>query len=185
MLLHGHFRTLIGYWISRGRPALHIEDVLMKHTATPLPPNAETPASVVSSDKGATPQPHNPWLAVAAHAAVHPDEHLTKARPGYTPSIALGLTSYADDPHAHVCRFDFWNRAARCFQIEPGGDRGHGRHDLYSSRPPLLRHVSHIETHAQAAGMTLDTIGWDKDTGDWDRSVLGFDKAWEDAKKDA
>lgn len=30
---------MIGYWVSRGRPALHIKDTLLAATATPTPPN--------------------------------------------------------------------------------------------------------------------------------------------------
>lgn len=42
-LLMSHFRLLVAYWVSRGRPDLYISEGLMMATATPSPP-ASAPA---------------------------------------------------------------------------------------------------------------------------------------------
>lgn len=182
MLLHGHFRTMIGYWISRGRPALHIEDVLMKHTASPAPPGGDRSKSVVADEKGAKPQPRNSWLTIAEHASVHPDEHLTKVRssphPCYTPLIVAQTIRSLMYAHAAfgISPAGTYKSSLPGTEIMDGSIFLRVRLCRTSSQPDLMV--------LQAAGMSLDTIGWVGQTGDWDRSVLGFDKAWEDAKKE-
>ncbi|GAA5820629.1 hypothetical protein JCM10212_005714 [Sporobolomyces blumeae] len=44
-LVTSHFRVLVAYWVSRGRPDLYIEETLLAATAQPLPPNETRPPS--------------------------------------------------------------------------------------------------------------------------------------------
>lgn len=40
-LLHSHFRVMIGYWVSRGRPYLYIQETLMAVDDLPSPPSED------------------------------------------------------------------------------------------------------------------------------------------------
>ena len=44
-LLMSHFRLVVAYWISRGRPELYISEGLMMATATPAPPASASSSS--------------------------------------------------------------------------------------------------------------------------------------------
>lgn len=106
-LLYSHFKVMVGYWVSRGRPALHIKDTLLAATSTPTAPNAplympgaieraaeEKKTAAEGKGKGKADQEvktptlssmvvsrntsTNPWHAIMASACDHPDEHLTK-----------------------------------------------------------------------------------------------------------
>lgn len=44
-LLMSHFRLVVAYWVSRGRPELYISEGLMRATAAPAPPASSSSAS--------------------------------------------------------------------------------------------------------------------------------------------
>ncbi|TNY24391.1 hypothetical protein DMC30DRAFT_333462, partial [Rhodotorula diobovata] len=67
-LLTSHFRILVAYWVSRGRPDLYVAETLM--AATPYP---RAPPADAFEDDGS-----NPWMRVLASAVDHDDEHATK-----------------------------------------------------------------------------------------------------------
>ncbi|TFK60287.1 hypothetical protein BDN72DRAFT_905098 [Pluteus cervinus] len=94
LLLRTYFSTVLGWWITRGRPGFNIHSFYTHHDehsdlAYPIPPGAKpTPA------KGTLPDPSspyaitpNPWLPILESAAVHRDDHL--------PKIQRALAHYA------------------------------------------------------------------------------------------
>lgn len=44
-LLHSHFRVMIAYWVSRGRPDLYIQETLMAATAAPRARSSDKPTA--------------------------------------------------------------------------------------------------------------------------------------------
>lgn len=49
-LLMSHFRLVVAYWISRGRPELYISEGLMMATATPAPPASASSSAAPGTD---------------------------------------------------------------------------------------------------------------------------------------
>lgn len=106
-LLMSHFRLVVAYWVSRGRPELYISEGLMAAPAYPAPPpstlhpeNRPKTSAVRRALDRALNGVHgedersrrhepdldspeydesvNPWMKVLQSAADHDDEHVTK-----------------------------------------------------------------------------------------------------------
>ncbi|KAG6841594.1 hypothetical protein C0991_009350 [Blastosporella zonata] len=79
-LLRGYLLVSIGWWVSRGRPALDIAGFYAATSAHPLPsgplpsPSKHT-LKPADSTKAVVP---NAWLPIIATSVVHPDDHLPK-----------------------------------------------------------------------------------------------------------
>ena len=69
----------------------------------------------------------------------------------------------------------------RVSRVSPGGSA----HTVVIARGDKLDGSAFV----RAAGVLLDVMGWvgpggGEQEGDWDRSALGWDEAWEDEKKE-
>ena len=145
---------MLFYVLLRGRPRIDPE-LIMSYTATPRPPVAP-----VKPDSSAVGDPTNedyvdPWPAIVLSAQYAPDAHTPKA----IRALCYGARNYGTTP--------------------AGGSVG-------AFKP------NGIETHAgvgkmdgtifiRAAGVVMDTLGWvnyGQKEGNWDRSALGWDDAW-------
>ncbi|GAA5992840.1 hypothetical protein JCM10908_001366 [Rhodotorula pacifica] len=181
-LLMSHFRLLVAYWVSRGRPELYISEGLMLASAFPSPPES-------------APAKHGRGSESAVRRA------LEKARAGEDagryektqPSLPThGETSAADDDECvnpwmkvlqsaadhddehvtKVVRSLYW--AATQFGASPKG--------MFTSSLPGTEDMDGT-IFIRAAGLTLTSLGWAHEgdagrPGSWDRSVLGFDSTW-------
>ncbi|GAA94197.1 uncharacterized protein L969DRAFT_60291 [Mixia osmundae IAM 14324] len=83
-VLECSFRMLVAYWVARGRPQLHIVDVLMRASNTPKPPSE----AIADQSAGTV------WPSLIAAAATHPDEHLSKA----IRSLAFAASLFGHSP---------------------------------------------------------------------------------------
>ena len=169
-LLRAQFSTMIGYWISRGRPALPIASYYKttagvlagSHlpTRTHIAPSKEALGSKPldleglqklgsSDDQADGTTPANPWLAIVQSALNHPDEHLIKAERSLS----------------HFSR-------------------------LYGTRPPGSFSDEDLEgaeildgtLFTRVAIKSLDAMGWVREgqaPGSWDRAGLGWDEVWQ------
>lgn len=79
-LLRGYLLVSLGWWISRGRPALKIAEFYASTTSYPspsgvLPSPHKDALQLTDPTKVITP---NPWLSIIQTSIVHPDDHLPK-----------------------------------------------------------------------------------------------------------
>ncbi|KAG6856964.1 hypothetical protein H0H87_011634 [Tephrocybe sp. NHM501043] len=99
-LLRGYLLVSIGWWVSRGRPALSISDFYASTSPYPLPsgplPNPNND-SLKAKDptKAVTP---NPWLPIIETSVVHPDDHLPKLQRALGHYASLYGTREAGEP---------------------------------------------------------------------------------------
>lgn len=85
-LLHSHFRIMISYWVSRGRPRIHLHETILAATAYPTPPNSYQPTlGAVAQALASRPQPISTSLV--------PDDATTPSADanGKLRSIVLGM----------------------------------------------------------------------------------------------
>ncbi|KAJ7046092.1 hypothetical protein C8F04DRAFT_987792 [Mycena alexandri] len=161
-LLQGYARVTALYVILRGRPRIDIP-LLMSYSEFPRPP---AQAHVAQGGADALGDPRkggetDPWLAIVQNALHHKDSHVVKA----IRSLYYGAQRYGQ-------------RAA-------GGAIG-ARDELKEGKET---HVGAGEMDGtifvRAAGVVSDTLGWvafGEKEGDWDRSALGWDAAWDSEK---
>ncbi|MCO5569390.1 hypothetical protein L7F22_023102 [Adiantum nelumboides] len=90
ILLHAHLRVSLFYWIARGRPLFHIDQVLMKSTENPVPEIKKSKDQLEinrklfgdENEKGSnigSYRESNPWYGLMDLLQHHNDEHLVKA----------------------------------------------------------------------------------------------------------
>ncbi|GAA6009671.1 hypothetical protein JCM11491_001054 [Sporobolomyces phaffii] len=203
-LLTSHFRVMVAYWISRGRPELYIEESLMAASGQPLPPNESRPSE--SSAVGRSLSQHR-----------RDGESNTKNSPQTEPLSPLHTHEDVDEPPTP--------KAGTALALPAMENVGLGNEDVQVGTNPWMKvlqsavdhgdeHVtktvralyyaaSHFDTsppgyftaslpgtHAmdgsvfiRAAGLTLSALGWAHEgdrgvAGSWDRSALGFDETW-------
>ncbi|KAF7363129.1 hypothetical protein MVEN_00665400 [Mycena venus] len=156
-LLQGYARTSALFVLLRGRPRIDIP-LLMSYTAVPHPPQHAPPGgedalgNPAGGEKGET----NPWLALVQNALHHKDAHVLKA----VRSLYYCGVRYGSNPPGSAI----------------GAKDGEGNE-------------THVGTgkmdgtiFVRAAGVVCDTLGWiayGAKEGEWDRSALGWDAAWE------
>ncbi|KAG6834242.1 hypothetical protein H0H93_010978, partial [Arthromyces matolae] len=81
-LLRGYLLVSLGWWISRGRPSLHISSFYKSTSSYKFPlPSGDLPSpnkdSLNPGDPTRVVTP-NPWLPILETSVVHPDDHLPK-----------------------------------------------------------------------------------------------------------
>ncbi|KDE09872.1 hypothetical protein MVLG_00270 [Microbotryum lychnidis-dioicae p1A1 Lamole] len=189
-ILHTHFRMIVSYWISRGRPNLWIKETLMAAPLYPMPPDASSPSTSAvarylaslharkEGELGPDGVPKTPQ--VDANGRLRLEEELAEATE--TPLDLLGggnpwstvLASAVDHPDDHVAKvIRSLAFAATHFGQSPAG--------FYQASLPGTE-VMDGSIFIRAAGMTLQAMGWcheGESPGSWDRSALGFESAWE------
>ncbi|CCO35038.1 hypothetical protein BN14_09151 [Rhizoctonia solani AG-1 IB] len=89
-LLRAYFPALLGYFVSRGRPALDVKGFFSSVTVDPKPDSSPSPSD--SSEPVG-----NPWYTVLTHTVPHRDEHHVKAERALAHSAAL----YGMRPKGH------------------------------------------------------------------------------------
>ncbi|KZO98841.1 hypothetical protein CALVIDRAFT_511677 [Calocera viscosa TUFC12733] len=155
--LQGWLRGTIMYVILRGRPRVDPE-LLMSYDAYPQPPVSHT--SQASKDALGQPEKaeaRNPWAQLLSSVLYVADSHTIKTMR----SLVVGEHRYSTTP--------------------PGGVIG-----AFEPDGKTETHVgaSKLDGTAfvRAAGVLMDTLGWveyGQKEGEWDRSALGWDGAWE------
>ncbi|CAA7269317.1 unnamed protein product [Cyclocybe aegerita] len=155
-LLRTYIPVIILITLSRGRPRID-PTLVMSYTDVPRPPvPLHEPSSSALGNPGSDVY-YNPWPAVEEGVRYHPDSHVLKAMR----TLIHGTKMYGT--------------------TAPGGV------------PGAFRSADGKETHknmaavdgtlfVRAAGVMMDYMGWvgvGQDPGEWDRSALGWDAAWE------
>ncbi|KAM0747010.1 hypothetical protein T439DRAFT_318264 [Meredithblackwellia eburnea MCA 4105] len=192
-LLHSHFRVLVAYWISRGRPNLHVNDTLLASTPTPVPPNLPTftPGAISrailkrdkskSEDSSDDSAPSTPSVGVDGKVksvnghngtlSDHEEEKMVSLDVNPWPGLMVSATDHPDEHVPKVIRTLAY--AATHFGHSPPG--------LYQCSLPGSEKMDG-SIFARAAGLTFKALGYAREgekPGSWDRSVLGFEAAWE------
>jgi hypothetical protein len=77
LLLRTYFASILTIWISKGRPALRINEDFMSSTSpSPQEPNTTTkPSKDTLTPKVVSP---NPWLVILQSVLEHPADHMAK-----------------------------------------------------------------------------------------------------------
>lgn len=115
---------MVGYRISRGRPALNITSVLMKATKAPSPTQ--------NDNKKHHKKDENPWFSVMDHASTHHNDHVVKVSGDYPSSSSIlwqtlnlfQTKGYSNSVHVWATFLPF-----TCFQIV-----GHRWNDIYTCK---------------------------------------------------
>ncbi|GAA5857301.1 hypothetical protein JCM9279_005126 [Rhodotorula babjevae] len=205
-LLTSHFRILVAYWVSRGRPDLHVADTLMAATAFPRPPPVSAPPATTAVRRALDENRHNkghdpedpsstgadggvesPATPKAMHAQPFPvpsDGDVDSSRSqldeddGSNPWMrVLASAVDHDDEHAtKVVRSLYY--AAQHFGASQKG--------MFTSSLPGSE-LMDGSIFIRAAGLTLASVGWAHEgvpgaPGSWDRSSLGFPSTWDDSE---
>ncbi|KAJ7511287.1 hypothetical protein B0H11DRAFT_1954617 [Mycena galericulata] len=157
-LLQGYARASALFVLLRGRPRIDIP-LLMSYTAVPRPPAHAPPGGPDALGDPRGGGETNPWLAIVQNALHHKDAHVLKAvRTLYYAAQRYGGTAPGEAIGA---------RDAEGGETHVGAGKMDGT------------------IFVRAAGLVSDVLGWiayGEKEGDWDRSALGWDAAWEDEK---
>ncbi|KAJ7173221.1 hypothetical protein C8R46DRAFT_1082248 [Mycena filopes] len=154
-LLQGYARASALYTLLRGRPRIDIP-LLMSYSEFPAPPK---PAATGSADALGSPDAYetDPWLAILQNSLHHKDAHVAKTvRALYYCAREYGTTA-------------------------PGKAIG-AYHRDGKEETHVGAGVMDGTVFVRAAGVVSDTLGWvafGEKEGNWDRSALGWDAAWE------
>jgi len=159
-LLRAYVPVLLYYMLVRGRPRID-PTLIMTYTEFPAPPSS-APSAAAAPDASALGDPRvadgtNPWAAIASSVLHTRDSHVVKA----IRSLYYGARQYGETPRGGMIgAFD-----------ENGKETLKGASSLDGT------------IFVRAAGVVMDTLGWvshGQKEGQWDRSALGWDAAWED-----
>lgn len=149
-LIRIYIQILGGLLLLRGRPRID-PALLMSYTADPKPPTGHP--QLHSEALG--PNTRNPWLALIDSSLHAPDAHVPKT---------LRTLIYAARK---------WGTYGKGEFIGTWGPDGQETHKGISEADGTI--------FIRAAGVLLDTLGWmahGQKPGNWDRSALGWDDAW-------
>ncbi|EJD52981.1 hypothetical protein AURDEDRAFT_110799 [Auricularia subglabra TFB-10046 SS5] len=94
-VLRAHFSIALGWWVSRGRPAVDVRGFYAAVSATPAVPVPDPKPDGATLDRGTLVQ--NPWFNLLQSTLPHPDEHLLKLERTLAHYAAL----YGDRPKGH------------------------------------------------------------------------------------
>lgn len=157
-LLRTFIPALVIIVLCRGRPRIDPE-LVMSYTDVPRPPFPKVVFPTPSESSLGTPaddEDYDPWPALIEGVKYHPDTHVLKAMR----TLVYGAQHFGITP--------------------PGGVIG------AFTRQKEETHVGMAKVDGtlfvRAAGMLMDTLGWvgyGQREGKWDRSMLGWDQAWE------
>jgi len=156
-LLRGFVPAMLLVMLSRGRPRIDAE-LAMSYTAFPRPPGDGHPSPSPSSEATGNPQvdeDYNPWPGLVEGCLYHSDSHVPKT----IRTLYYAAQEYGDRPG-----------------VPPGvGSTGAGGlHDGIGKVDGTV--------FVRAAGVVMETLGYSgrgQKEGEWDRSALGWDAAWE------
>ncbi|BGP41181.1 hypothetical protein JCM10449v2_005155 [Rhodotorula kratochvilovae] len=207
-LLTSHFRILVAYWVSRGRPELYVAETLMAATPYPRPPPSSSPPATTAVrraiDESRRDKHHDP------------EDPSAGGGPGSSQNVAND--GFVDSPSTP--------KAQHALPFPAPGEEG--EHEDDGSNPwmrVLASAVDHHDEHAtkvvrslyyaathfgrsqkgmftsslpgtelmdgsifiRAAGLTLASVGWAHEghsgsPGAWDRSALGFESTWDESE---
>ncbi|EKM49645.1 uncharacterized protein PHACADRAFT_265208 [Phanerochaete carnosa HHB-10118-sp] len=150
--------VVLMYMTVRGRPRID-PALLMSYTATPRPPTRQGLASCQrgASAVGDLAQDDyvNPWPEIVASVVQAPEAHIVKA----IRTLYYAAQKYGTTP--------------------PGGAIGAFRRDGAETHAGTAKMDGTI--FIRAAGVAMETLGWvshGQKEGEWDRSALGWDDAW-------
>ena len=181
-LLMSHFRLVVAYWVSRGRPELYLSEGLMMATAAPAPPASSatgrpgTDSAVRRALEKARAQEGDSDPAYEkTPSSLEGDANAADREDPYTNPWMKVLQSAVDHDDEHVTkvvRSLYW--AATQFGASPRG--------MFTSSLPGSEDLDGT-IFIRAAGLTLAGMGWAHEgdagrPGRWDRSALGFDSTW-------
>ncbi|KAF8126231.1 hypothetical protein K438DRAFT_1890805 [Mycena galopus ATCC 62051] len=155
-LLQGYARSSALFILLRGRPRIDIP-LLMSYTEFPRPPAHTPPGGSEALGAPANTGETNPWLAIVQNALHHKDAHVLKV----VRTLYYCAVNYGTKPAGSAI----------------------GVHDEKGKETHVGAEKMDGTIFVRAAGVVSDTMGWiaygGKD-GEWDRSALGWDAAWEE-----
>jgi len=155
-LLRALVPVILMYLTVRGRPRINAE-LLMSYTATPVPPGDMPRPDATAIGDSRNPALINPWPAIIASVLHAPDPHTLKA----IRALCFGAQRYGTTPlGGAIGAFDAEGRETHIGMAKVDGT-----------------------IFVRAAGAVMNTLGWvthGQKAGDWDRSALGWDEAWND-----
>ena len=159
--LRAYLPVMMLIMLMRGRPRIDAT-LLMSYNAVPRPPLAHPYAPPAAEALGdpANDGDYNPWPALLEGVRYHSDSHVLKAMR----TLVFAAQQFGDTAPGGV---------VGAFRAGPKGEQ--------------------VETHpgmgavdgtifVRAAGVMMDRLGWSgygQQEANWDRSALGWDKAWE------
>ncbi|KAF9480971.1 hypothetical protein BDN70DRAFT_876989 [Pholiota conissans] len=157
--LRAYLPVIMLVMLMRGRPRINAE-LVMEFNPVPRPPLSKYPSPVKEAlGNPAEDAEYNPWPALIEGVRYHSDSHVLKAMR----SLVFGAQHFGDTP--------------------PGGVLGAFHTGLKEKRET---HVGMGKVDGtifvRAAGVLMETLGWSgygQPEGEWDRSALGWDKAWD------
>ena len=152
-LLRAYIPVMILTILSRGRPRIDPE-LLMSYTDAPRPPPSGPTSTKNIEDQVA------PWPALIEGVQYHPESHVLKSM------------------------------RTLVFAAQHFGDKGPGEViGAFRSGPDGKKEETHVgiskvdgTIFVRAAGVMMDNLGWvghGQKEGEWDRSALGWDAAWD------
>lgn len=159
--LRAYLPVMMLIMLMRGRPRIDAA-LLMSYNAVPRPPLAHlyAPPAAEALGSSANDTEYNPWPALLEGVRYHSDSHVLKAMR----TLVFAAQHFGDTPAGGV---------VGAFRVGAKGEK--------------------VETHpgmgavdgtifVRAAGVMMDRLGWSgygQQESNWDRSALGWDKAWE------
>ncbi|KAF8156791.1 hypothetical protein B0H34DRAFT_710596 [Crassisporium funariophilum] len=161
-LLRTYIPLIVVITLSRGRPRINPE-LLMTFTAAPRPPIASTAFPKPSDTVVGNPlddADYNPWPVMIEAVQYHQDSHVPKA----LRTLIYAAQHYGDTPPGGAIG-----------SLQAGSDGEERETHIGSSKMDGTIFV-------RAAGMVMENLGWvryGQKEGEWDRSALGWDAAWE------
>ncbi|KAG8680677.1 hypothetical protein FRC09_018053 [Ceratobasidium sp. 395] len=156
MLMRAYFASCLGYFVSRGRPAIDVKG-FFEHTSVDPKPPTETPDVELPAEAK-----NNPWYTMLTHTIPHKDEHHIKAER----ALAHGAALYGARPKG-------WFKDTELKGAE------HMDGTLFVRTGGLLMGAMNWE-FLVGSGEKKTTRGEDDDVeAGWDRDGLGWSEAWE------
>ncbi|PPQ89262.1 hypothetical protein CVT25_001346 [Psilocybe cyanescens] len=162
-LLRVYIGVLVLTMLSRGRPRIDPE-YLMSFTDVPRPPlDKGVFRSPIKSALGSPGDDgdYDPWPALIEGVQYHPDAHVLKA----LRTLVYGAQHFGITPPGEVI----------------GAFRSQSQDGTKEETHVGIGKVDGT-IFVRAAGVLMDTLGWvgyGQEEGQWDRSALGWDAAWE------
>ncbi|QRV93547.1 hypothetical protein RhiJN_21565 [Ceratobasidium sp. AG-Ba] len=154
-LLRAYFAACLGYFVSRGRPAIDVEGFFTHTSLDPKPP-AEKTEDAPSEAK------NNPWYTVLTHTVPHKDEHHVKAER----ALAHGAALYGARPKG-------WFKDTELKGAE------HMDGTLFVRTGGLLMGAMNWEFILGTGEKKVMRDEDDDVEAGWDRAGLGWTEAWE------
>ena len=155
-LLNVYIPSLVLTILTRGRPRINPK-LLMSYTNVPRPPVSTEP-SATSLGNPQNDTEYNPWPAMIEAVQYHQDSHVPKT----LRTLIFASQKYGDKAPG---------TAIGAFHRDSGAETHNGTGEMDGT------------IFVRAAGLVMKTMGWvsyGQREGQWDRSALGWDAAWDD-----